>query len=207
MNDFLLFVIEDTAYVFILSFSPTSYQSLEHTRINIMKTLITDSIDAEEEFATRKLKLVQKLRRNIECIDARKDVEYFIKSNISPPQGSWSNVSGNIAQVISTDLVSNEALSGNSFFNSPLSPDLRSRLRSQHPRPDSLQVHKHDSIEKSESGISVTKSTEQQLSLSWKQFHIQVNNEHTLINQPDLSSNVATGLATVDGDDGRFNGT
>jgi len=165
---------------------------LEHTRINVMKTLIMDSIDADQELASRKLKLVQELKGNVECIDARKDVDYFIKSNQSPPTGSWASVSGNIGRVISKDLFPDDdnEKSGNPMYSGYLPGNSRARLRSKNNRPDSLQVQKHYSgttrspISSSGNGSN---NSRDHLAQSWTQFQQHVTNEHSL-HHPDLAS-------------------
>ena len=150
----------------------SSYQSLEHTRINITKTLIMDAIDAEEELNTRKSELMAELRKDVSNIDPRKDVDYFIKQNqynFTPHSyGPWSKISGNIGTVISSELLPEPEMDNvNPAYHSGfLSENTRTRLcrGSQSTRPDSLQVNRH---------ASERVQSEDQLALSWQQFQAQ----------------------------------
>ena len=155
----------------------STYQSLEHTRINITKTLVMDAIDAEEELHTRKLELVKKLREDVEKIDPRKDVDYFIKSNQSPSD-PWSKMSGNIGRVISSDLVPDPADNVNPMHSGFLIESTRVRLRgSISKRPDSMQVNRH---------ASERLQSEDQLALSWQQFQAQYA-DTGVVDHPDIA--------------------
>ena len=167
----------------------SSYQSLEHTRINIMKTLILDSIDAEEELASRKFELVKQLRVNINTIDARKDVDYFIKLNQSPSD-PWQLMSGNVGRVVSKDLFPEEsdAQSGNPMYSGYLPAEARGRLRSevmgrQKARPYSLEVQKHSSARVQSNSDFVEAEGERggsMLTGSFDQFQQHVSDQNLL---------------------------
>ena len=174
----------------------SNYQSLEHTRVNITKTLIIDAIDSEEELLTRKLELLKALRKETEQMDARKDVNYFIKSN-APTTDPWQKISGNVGRIVSSELWldDDEDSSSNPMYNGVLPKSSRARLRSTTKRPDSLQVNRHASErvasgEKRNAVLSTkqaaTGKKKDELSLSWDQFHQQYSEEQ--LDHPDLPS-------------------
>ena len=169
----------------------SNYQSLEHTRINITKTLIIDAIDSEEELLMRKLELLKTLRKETEKIDARTDVDYFIKSNTLTTD-PWKKISGNLDRIVSSELDVDEQDSSNPLYVGVLPLSTRARLRSTTRRPDSLQVNKHSSARIISARVASESLAEVQvirdeLSLSWDQFQQQYSEEN-LIEHPDLPS-------------------
>ncbi len=83
----------------------SEYEAVECTRLQLTKALYLDAIEAEKELNVHRLKLLADLEKKIRAMDARSDLDYFVRAN-RVVGSRWSKISGNVP-VISRGIAQN----------------------------------------------------------------------------------------------------